>query len=808
MVAHVAQHRRTHWLLAASPVVISALLGAAMTLAVIQSIVRSHWTNFGLPELTTIAIGGIIVGAIFARLRWLPGVLAHLLATVLALAWVVARIGPFLGSGLPAWRDQAMELLIRTIILVRTVTSGGTGDDIYLFIMVLGLLSYFLAYTTQWLLLRRGWVWWVVIMNACVFLINLTYASPKPPAAFFFILVGAALLVLVHQNFQSHAQSWEVSLLEYPDFLGWRVVASGAIVVVILILLTALMPTRMTSAQVATVWQRVRDPWQNVQNRWDRTFSTINAPANSVGGGFADRSLTLQGPRTLGNQLVMEVTSPHFDYWRATAYDRYDGSLSWLNTTGDLARATLGLGTSAQARTSLPAGTVMPLIDTIERKTLTQTITLRQDFAVSTLVAATQPISVSLPSIVEHTFLPSDNAPVPNFSDMSVIVAQGPLQAGTTYTAVSLVSTSDKTTLRNAPTTYPDWVHRYLQLPPPLPQRVRDEAHRIVQAAKAENPYDKAEAIQAYLRTFVYDEKIPSPPTNRDGVDYFLFDLRRGYCDYFASAMVILLRSEGVPARLVSGYAGGILNPKTGRYEVRQNLAHTWPEVYFPGLGWQRFEPTPASYTAVPDRAETPADEAAREANGTTSVTGVSGGTLSDRDELEREYMRGLQRSNVGDAQLAALLQEQQARARRNRLIQGGVGGALLGLALLGFIVYRRRSEDIGPAARIYERMLRLARWAGIATDSSATPLEAVDLIGARLPDHRNELRTIASAYTRERYAGSVASAASEAEPAWETIRWPLIGAFMARLFTPPTRTQRAERERAKLNGYTGRGFK
>ena len=776
-------HTRSHWAVYVAPLVVTAVLGAAMTLSVMQSIVRSNWTNDGLPVLVPITIGGLVVGGIFSRLRWLPGALAHLLAGVLGIAWVVSRIGPLLGDELPTWRDQATELLIRLIILIRVVGAGGTGEDVLLFITVLGVLGFVLGYATLWLLLRHGWAWLVVLLNALVLLINLTYASPKPPAALFFVFVGAALLVLVHQTFQMRAQRWESALLEYPDLLGWRVVASGAMVVVALMLLTTLLPTRISSAQVVQVWQRVRDPWQDVQARWDRTFSTINAPANAAGGGFADGSLTLSGERTLGNGLVMEVKSPQFDYWRATAYDRYNGSLSWLNTTGDLGRAALGLGTSDQARTPLGAATEMPLLDTIGRKVMTQTFTLRQNFALGTVFAATQPVSVSLPILVEHSYLPADGAPVPNFSDTSVLVSQVALPSGTTYTVQSLVSNVDKSSLRSAPDNYPEWTRRYLQLPPTLSQRIRDEASRVVGEAGATTAYDKAEAIQSYLRTLTYDEKIVAPPEGSDGVGYFLFDIQRGYCDYFASAMVVMLRAEGVPTRLVSGYAGGSFDPERGIYEVRQNVAHSWPEVYFPGYGWQRFEPTPASYTAVPDRAETVEEQAARD-NGTLldpQLTGRDALNEIDPDALEREFLE--QQNGLSTAEIQAALEQRQALERRRTWTQRGAVAAAVGGVVLIVLAFRRRGLELRPAARVYERVLRVARWAGIKPAESATPTEVAAQLGQHIPEQRPSLELLSDAFSRERYGDPHTMVATEVEPVWRAVRWPLIGAFFSRFF-------------------------
>src|SRR5207248_7787128 len=85
-------------------------------------------------------------------------------------------------------------------------------------------------------------------------------------------------------------------------------------------------------------------------------------------------------------------------------------------------------------------------------------------------------------------------------------------------------------------------------------------------------------------------------------VDYFLFQSRQGYCDYFATAMVVMLRAEGVPARVASGFAPGDFDPETGISTVRENHAHSWVEAYFPRFGWITFEPS--SIRAIPPRVE------------------------------------------------------------------------------------------------------------------------------------------------------------------------------------------------------------
>lgn len=133
----------------------------------------------------------------------------------------------------------------------------------------------------------------------------------------------------------------------------------------------------------------------------------------------------------------------------------------------------------------------------------------------------------------------------------------------------------------------------YLQLPENLPQRVKDLSASLV--ASSDNNYDKAKAIEHYLASnFSYNLDVRSTPRNRDFIDYFLFDQKEGYCSYFASAMAILARCAGIPARYVEGY---MLPPepvkdKRNTFVVTNMQAHAWVEIYFEGYGWLPFEPT------------------------------------------------------------------------------------------------------------------------------------------------------------------------------------------------------------------------
>jgi protein-glutamine gamma-glutamyltransferase len=158
------------------------------------------------------------------------------------------------------------------------------------------------------------------------------------------------------------------------------------------------------------------------------------------------------------------------------------------------------------------------------------------------------------------------------------------------YEGRSLLPATPPADLRQSSGDYPQGAQIYLQLPP-LDPRVRALAQKIT--AEANNEYDKAAGIQKYLIAhYAYTLDLSGPPTN-DPLAHFLFERRAGNCEYFASAMTVILRTVGVPARYVTGFLPGEYNDVGGDYIVRESDAHAWVEVYFPDYGWITFDPTP-----------------------------------------------------------------------------------------------------------------------------------------------------------------------------------------------------------------------
>jgi len=166
------------------------------------------------------------------------------------------------------------------------------------------------------------------------------------------------------------------------------------------------------------------------------------------------------------------------------------------------------------------------------------------------------------------------------------------------YEATSNVATPTAAELRSAGHNYPtDITQTYLHLPDVDP-RVTAQAKQITKSAK--NDYDKASTIESYLRTnFTYTLQLPRV-TPKDPIANFLFVRKEGHCEYFASSMAVMLRTIGIPSRVVNGFRSDEFNDVTGSYIVRAKNAHSWVEAYFPGYGWQTFDPTPGGNGGPP----------------------------------------------------------------------------------------------------------------------------------------------------------------------------------------------------------------
>ncbi len=432
--------------------------------------------------------------------------------------------------------------------------------------------------------------------------------------------------------------------------------------------------------------------------------------------------LRLRG--VLTHDLVMRVRATRPAFWRGLAFDEYTGR-GWRMADEDVTAYDAVQGRVAlrfSAEEPWPAGSEQVI----------------QTF----YIEAPQPNVIFGAYRASEVFFPSSGIDVDRYVGLRSPV---PLEAGIVYSVISRAPSPARGILRSTDRRLPAPVaDRYLRLPP-LPSRVEQLARRLTAGRVA--GYDKAITVAQYLsRHYRYTLQAPALPARADAVDDFLFGSRRGSCEAFASAMVVLLRAAGVPARLVTGYTTGSYNLLTGFYEVYNSDAHAWVEVYLPRAGWVEFEATPGF--ATPD-----------------TVTGRRPGQWLAADAaswVEAQVRRGW-----------GILLGAARRVSSGRRGVDASGGTLVILALALVLLRRRRSAR--PDARRageepYARMLALLAQAGFVRMPAETPRE----FAAALPD---DLRVPAAAITAEferwKYAGHPAGSptAATARPPLAVLR-------------------------------------
>jgi protein-glutamine gamma-glutamyltransferase len=281
-----------------------------------------------------------------------------------------------------------------------------------------------------------------------------------------------------------------------------------------------------------------------------------------------DSALDLSYRGGLSDALMMYVRSPAWSYWRSHAFDMYDGR-TWTQADYPLRTTRHRIDPKFHVQDAPPGA-----------ETFVQTFFITQPLP-NVLFVGGQPIDV---------YVRAQNIAIDHTGGIRV---GEPLQAGMIYSVVSARQDYPAELLRTSVAVYPDDIRAaYLQLPPTVSQRTRDLAASIISGQPT--PYDQVVAVRDYLlATYPYDFYPPPQALNTDAVDQFLFVDQRGVCEHFVSAMVVMLRTQGIPARLAAGFGSGDFNRVTGYYEVHADDAHAWAEVYFPGYGWIPFDPTP-----------------------------------------------------------------------------------------------------------------------------------------------------------------------------------------------------------------------
>ena len=580
----------------------AALLLLAALFITASRLTVTKWTDhLGLVQLFTLlgALAGLALGqSAFSSRRAAVFALAY---GLYAIPWVLGlTLTRFSDDAL--WIDRLYNLGIRLVNSILQLVHQEPVPDPLLFIFLMACISWGVGVHAGYTLTRHAYPWRALLPAGLALLILQTY-DPLFSERVWFLAAYLlfALMLLARLIYLRRRAYWKQERVFLPTYAGTdfgRVTLQVTILLILVSWVTPVLASAFSPAQRA--WRNVSRPWLSIQDRLDGVVSSLREQAGGVYNIYGD-SLFLDSGEALGEgiALVIEVppnapTPPRY-YWRARVYNHYDAG-QWVTT----------ILSETQRITPERFELTFPPVNQSEDRRWTAAFTVTTASPISTLFIPAQPVWISEPGKADVAHNPDGTV------EMAAFHANPPVRAGGVYEVHSSFNDVTVAQLRAAGVDYPTWVTaRYLQLPADVTPRFYDLARQIT--LEMDNPYDRAAAITSYLRTFIrYSETLSSsPPLNRDPVEWFLFDVREGYCSYYAAAEVILLRTLGIPARVAVGYAEGerelgsdiylrggdgtsLWPEDSGLYVVRESDAHAWPEVYFPGLGWVEFEPTAA----------------------------------------------------------------------------------------------------------------------------------------------------------------------------------------------------------------------
>lgn len=685
----------------------------------------ADWTE-GLTNLYLAGVVSLFVGLLLAKSIF-PALIAHCFSLVYGWFTLGIIVGRMVDAD--SWRERLTTLGERTVTWLTKATSGGTSRDTLMFVLFLAALFWLLGYLAAWYTYRHPRLWRALLPGGLTLLIN-TYIynyytnGPASLTPSVLIFVIASLLYTVRSNIYLRQLEWKSAQVRYDSEISLDFMRAGVILALVATTIAWIAPGARAGVSMTNVLKWTDEPWEEVREWWNRVFSSLDTYNRTVANPFGSR-INLGGPLNLGNEILFDVKAPRGRYWRAATYDRYTGE-AWLNSDSQ----TIELGVNEP----------LPLESSLMRDQITQTITIYWQ-GLTQIMAAPQLVRVV--NLSTHGQAYYDQG---EYVSVSTLYSNQTLRAGDAYMVISSVSRADPDTLRRVGNDYPDWVEkRYLQLPNSVTERTRLLAEEIT--ADYDNAFDKAQAIESYLReNLVYDLDVPGSPEDQDFVDFVLFDMKTGYCDYYASSFVVLARSVGVPARLAAGYAQGDWDAEVSAFRVRAHNGHSWPEVYFPQHGWVEFEPTVAIQPI--DWPEPPPEPSSNDNSDPTRAED----DLRD-DSLDRN--NHLPEEDDFAPGNASLTQDQSQKKDAKIWLVLGLGMLIALAAGAGLTYWWAEVRGLGGlnlVERAYAKLWRYAEWLGMRASPDQTPYERAEALAAVVPEGQTAINHITDLYVVRRF--------------------------------------------------------
>lgn len=536
-----------------------------------------------------------LVGGIAAQRQWSGGLtaLAHVLVGFVVTLWIVVPDGTWAGiptaSGIADW----FHLLSRSVRVLRTAVVPVAPAGAALLLALVALWAAGAA--SQWSASRLDGVLGAMVPQLALFIaIGALGKGAYLGVAALWSAAAAVFLLCAHLERLGHARTWFQARAVHRS----RLAAGGAGAVALAVVAGVIVGPHLPGSGA--------DP-------------LVNYRGLGRGQGGSPGTITAISPLVdIGARLnqspaveMFVVQSDEPARWRTVALDQFDG-----------VTFTLSALTGGSLIDPAPEGA---FTSTIEQR---YRLTGLQDVFVPAAYRASQ-VSGDLPGLQKVA------------ASATLVVPKNVRLSGRTYTVISNVPQPNAQQLQSSrPVTEPPTadVARALELPEGFSPEVTRLAETITRTAVT--PYDKALALQNYLRSniFTYDQTIKAYG-KRDAIARFLFTTRRGFCQQFAGSFAAMARAVGLPTRVAVGFLSG--KKEADGYHVTTKDAHAWPEVYFQGLGWIMFEPTPSraddtsisNYTLTGKPRDTPATTTTTEPRTTSSSPTATGPRKTARDD-------------------------------------------------------------------------------------------------------------------------------------------------------------------------------
>ena len=786
-------------------------LALGAMLGVSASLEEASWSR-DMPAVTLVSVLALVFAMLLARSP-LHVLFAWPLAVLVGAAVTLWQTLEMVGPGDLEQRIDAIYFRFDTWFYL-AFTGGISNDPLPFNVMVVGL-TWLGVFVFGWSLYRWHNAWLGLIPGGVALFMSLLFVNDTLPlSVFLFVLFG--FLLVMRANLMARMGQWRTGGVSYPSLISLSFLHYTMWAGIFLLVAAWIAPVGpfATPGPVDALVQRL----EGVGVHFVRLAGPLSVnkvvPVHDY-----TTILPFQGSISLGDRELLSVTvdDPFIEgpiILRGAVYDEY-ASGGWKagpRREVDMPSAqgiiqSLGAGGSG--------GRIVPITVTVEAKSVVGTVLFTPGQPLSAALPARAMLSHAsfseLPAVaVPYTpdragALPSSVIRMPGdagvslsdeevlkrtpqgwlglyvrrndqgrveavgavpdsqLPDILVLSPEAKLKRGESYGVLGLISDLSPDDLRTASTAYPRWVSAaYLQLPD-MPDRVSLLAREI--AGAEPTAYDATKAVESYLRGYPLDYRVADTPPGRDTVDHFLFDAERGYFDYHASAMVVLLRSIGIPSRLAVGFVidRDDLDRDSSSYTVQSRDAYAWVEVYFPGHGWVEFNPSP-------DR---PADLRPTSPDDEVFVPPIS---LDDIRDLP-VATGGFFPPGVGDR-----------GGSDGPTPSGGSGPGYapwVALAALAFVAavagsaalgWRRSVAGLPYPQQLWEKTVRLASWAGHPPRPGQTPADCARALARR---HRGvrDIDYLARAYNRSRFGRKDSDAEESARLAriWAQLRGPLV---------------------------------